>query len=210
MTEPVPETSPVLACGRRVMWSCGLCFALLFLLGLSGVASITLLYDAPGFHTTGLEGTVLDTVRFARPLIRALHTYGGYVAVLLCGWSALELLAFAKALKGTRWVRMSLLIHLTTVVGVLLMIISVLALTVTGVSAAGFLHRELEPGPGVAGREAPAVPLPSAVAEQGTERSVEWHTRELNYLLGLGALLTAAAVAAARSITAEARKPPAK
>src|SRR5690606_24260779 len=86
---------------RAAQWACGLCLALLFLLGLSGIASITLLHDDQLYvgNTGGLEGSVLDTVMDLRWLIEPLHEWGGYLAIVLGGWAGLALWRFARHIR---------------------------------------------------------------------------------------------------------------
>ncbi|MDC1142834.1 hypothetical protein OAU50_07055 [Planctomycetota bacterium] len=87
-----------LVSAKRVYWSGGLLFGLLLLMVLSGLSSITLLYDGipSAEDLQGLEGAVLDTVRTLKPAIRFLHEYGGYAAMFLSGWLAIELIRFGK------------------------------------------------------------------------------------------------------------------
>ena len=87
-----------LVSAKRVYWSSGLLFGLLMLLVLSGLASITLLYDGipSAENIRGTEGVVLDIVRTLRPAIRFIHEFGGFAAIFLSGWLAVELVRFGR------------------------------------------------------------------------------------------------------------------
>ncbi|MCL4731944.1 MAG: hypothetical protein KJ044_16110, partial [Planctomycetes bacterium] len=87
---------------RRAVLASGLALGLVFLLALSGAASITLMYETPGFKERigGFEGAVLEAVRLIRPLIRPLHSFGGYAAFVLAGWAAIEMLGLFRLLRN--------------------------------------------------------------------------------------------------------------
>jgi len=204
----------LIARGFRLQLACGLCFALLLLLGLSGVASITLLYEDPMFtrSATGLEG---ETVRFLVSIkgwISALHEWGGYVAIVLAGWAGLEVFGFGRQLKRSSnkgWQKTGRWMPATGLAASAIVVVALLMLLASGIAASAFLHD--------GEKDAKQVPLQaverfqgisdarSEIAAQGSEQTVEWHTREFNYLLAFGALLLVAAASSARNITREAK-----
>lgn len=189
---------------RRATWAAGVCLGLVFVLGVSGVASITLLYEDPWFvnETRGFEGAVIQTVLALKPLIRFLHTYGGYAAFVLAGWTAIEMFALWRLLRGqtsaesrqaATWV-MGL-----GVIGGAALAGAVALLTVSGIAAAGFLQQsKLAPGEEAA-QENPALPGARPAGEKGAE-FVEWHTRELTYVVAAAALMLAGAASQARKV----------
>ncbi len=195
---------------RRAIWAAGVCLALVFVLGVSGVASITLLYEDPWFvnETRGFEGAVIQTVLALKPLIRFLHTYGGYAAFVLAGWTAVEMFglwrvlraqATAESRQASTWV-MGL-----GVVGGAALAGAIGLLTVSGIAAAGFLQQsKLAPGESAA-QENPALPGARGTPDKGAQ-FVEWHTRELTYVVAAAALMLAGAASQARKIARQTGK----
>ncbi len=199
---------------RRVQWACGLSFGLLFLMGISGIASITLLYDDPLYHesTRDIEGATLRTAIAMKWLIRALHVWGGYAAILLSGWAAMEVFSFSRLLRRSdspgwrstaRWVGPAGLLGGATIV------LAVVLLLASGVAAKGYVQHitrysevkgEIEGKPG----EHDAAEALEGYPDSGL---AELHIREMNYLLAIGAIVLVAAAAAVRRISIEARKP---
>jgi len=202
-----PSRDQVVSRAARAQWACGLCFGLLFLMGLSGVASITLLYDNPMYRSgvQGFEGQVMGVVVAMKGAIRFIHAWGGYAGILLAGWAGLEVFSFSRLLKRTDnagWRRSGRLLGVLGLAGAVLLIASLLLLIPSGVAAKGFLG--VEP-------QTKDVPAPVGLQRPGSEDSndggmVEWHTRELNYLMALGAIVLVFAASGIRRIALEAKK----
>lgn len=204
-----PTRTQVRRRAKRAQWACGLCFGLLFLMGLSGIASITLLYDTPMYRSgvRGFEGAVMDIVVALKQAIRLLHAWGGYVGILLSGWAGLEVFSYGRLLKRTGdsgWRRTGRMLGPLGLFGAAVLIASLLLLIPSGVAAQGYLKVE------AAATETPApvgLQRPSHnEATEGDSRLVEWHTRELNYLMALGAILLVFAAASIRRVSIEARE----
>lgn len=201
----------VLRRARRVLWSCGLCFGLLFLMGLTGVASITLLYDDPMLRTnlTGFEGNVVRFVASMADVIHFIHEWGGYLAIALSGWAGLEVFGFARVLRKTdkpEWRTSGGRLAPLGIAGAVLLIVTLLLLIPSGVKARAYLTND-----------APAVvdsmpnpertqPRISDMEDPGDSGQVDWHTKQLNYMLAIGAILLMFAVSSTRRIQLEARK----
>jgi hypothetical protein len=184
----------------RSVFAAGSCLALVFLMALSGAASITLLYDDRTFMagTTGFEAGVANTVIAMRGLIGFLHGFGGYAAFILAGWAGVEMYSLSRALRKAALPEQrqaaNRILFLGTV-GSALLACSIGILAVTGVKAAGLNRAGAEP-------DAMSARVPGAdrfVAPEGDEM-VNWHTRELTYMLGASALLVAAATSQVRKV----------
>jgi hypothetical protein len=209
-----PDHTPVLRASRRALLACGLCFALLLLMGMTGVASITLLYDDPTYTLTGgLEGTVVRMVRTLSGTINVIHDWGGYVGIVLAGWAGLELLALSRRLKATdnpEWRAAARRLPVLGLGGAFVLVVSLLLLIPSGVAAKAFLHSD-EPSPigqpTDRQRLAPRLPGQEVIEDAGNPKFVEWHTRELNYLMALGAILLVFAASTTRRIALEAKRP---
>lgn len=186
----------------RAVFAAGSCLAIIFLMALSGAASITLLYDDPTFmgNTAGFERTVIDVVTALRPAIGFVHSFGGYAAFVLAGWAAVEMFSLSRALRKAEIAEQRQAANRILFLGVIgsaLLACSIGILAVTGVKAAG-LNRAITGKP--SDQMTPMVPgADRFVAPEGDEM-VNWHTRELTYLLGAAALLVAAATSQVRKV----------
>ncbi|MCB9893971.1 MAG: hypothetical protein H6839_05975 [Planctomycetes bacterium] len=211
-----PERSEIAGRARRVLWACGLCFGLLFLMGLSGVASITLLYDDPLYRTgtQGFEGVVVRTVSSLSGVIKALHSWGGYVGIVLAGWAGLEVFSFGRLIKRSEegeWRATGRRLMPLGLAGAAMLIVALILLIPSGVAAKSFLsHDEPKvvddtPNPGAF---APRISGRAELENGADSKFVEWHTRELNYVLALGALLLVFAASSTRKVELAAKKPP--
>ena len=217
MTEPVaPDKAEIVSRARRALWACGICFGLLFLMGLSGVASITLLYDDPLYRTgtQGFEGDVVRTVSALSGVIGIIHSWGGYVGIVLAGWAGLEMFSFGRLLRRTDegdWRSAGRRLMPLGLAGAGILILALILLIPSGVAAKGFLsYSEPKvvndtPNPG---SFAPRIPGRVELEDGGDSKFVEWHTRELNYMLAVGALLLVFAASSTRKIELAAKKPP--
>lgn len=208
-----PAPDPVIPAARRVMWACGLCFALLFVTGMCGAASITLLYDDPLYNESikGIEGATLSTVVAMKGFIRFVHTWGAYPAMLLAAWSMFELLRFSRIARrsgNAGWRSTARWLGPAGVVGALLIVLSLISLLASGVAAKGygehiasyqFVSETVEGKPGEHDANAMLKDYPDS-------GMAEYHVRELNMLLALGAIVLVMATASVRRISQEARK----
>jgi hypothetical protein len=143
MDEPNPNAE-LIKSARRAQWACGLCLGLMFVMGLSGIASITLLHDDPLYtgSTGGIEGTTLEVVISLRWLIELLHEWGGYVGIVLAGWAALAVFSFARRIRrgdNLDWRRTARWVGPAGILGGGLIIASLLLLIASGVAAGGFV-----------------------------------------------------------------------
>ncbi|MHC4841239.1 MAG: hypothetical protein ACYTDT_09845 [Planctomycetota bacterium] len=171
--KPEHEASSRLVTAKRVYWSSGLLFGLLMLMVLSGLSSITLLYDGipSAEDIQGTEGAVLDIVRTLKPAIRFIHEYGGYLAMFLSGWLVVELVRFgrnARAHGGTSTEKSSgpLIVCLQLLVG-------------TGIEAREYMDKE----PTTNTFNLPAAAKLEEFAKAQEESIVESHTGMLTYVL---------------------------
>lgn len=199
---PEGEAVKIAAQCRRAVIAAGCALGLVFLLALSGAASITLMFETPGFQETirGFEGAVLDVVRFLSPVIRALHSFGGYVGFVVCGWAAIEMFSLARLLRrgGTAALRIyAPRIGVLGVAGGAVLAVMVGVLTVSGTAASMALRKAAPP---VEEKPEPLNPLSRHIAEpRGSDDSlVNEHTRSQTYLVGIAALLLAAGASQAR------------
>lgn len=196
------QTDPVPAQCRRAVLASGLALGLVFALALSGAASITLMFDASSFQETikGFEGFVLDTVRMLKPAIRFLHTYGGYAAFVLAGWAGIEMFWLYRALRGSGKVEVRAFATRILVLGVIggaVLTVTVGVLTVSGTAASVALRGSASPadeGPEPLNPMARSIADPSATGDS----LVNEHTRRQTYMVGIAALLLAAAASQAR------------
>lgn len=210
-----PAPNPVTSAARRVMVACGLCFTLLFVTGMCGAASITLLYDDPLYNESikGIEGATLSAVVALKGFITFMHTWGGYAGILLAGWSMFELLRFARVIRRSDnqgWKSTARWLGPAGVAGSVLIAGSLVALLASGVAAKGygdhiasyeFVTETVEGKPG----EHDAKGMLQGYPDSGF---AELHVRELNMLLALGAIVLVMATASVRRIGLEARKAP--
>lgn len=199
MTEPAP-VDPFIARANRVQWACGLCFALFILMGLSGVASVTLLYAGPPFapQPGTLEDSVIGIVAALEPVIRFIHSYGGYLGIVLAGWACIEVFQCGRLIRPKARTTGTGLVATAVIAGVLLVggVISQLA---TGVGAAAFLRVDsMLPGESRPDPSRLVQTEPERPGKQSDPQLVEWHTRELNYTIAAGTLLLVWAAAATR------------
>lgn len=209
-----PDNTQVQRRARRVLWSCGLCFGLLFLMGLTGVASITLLYDDPMMRTNmrGFEGEVVRFVASLEGLIHFIHEWGGYAGIVLSGWAGVEVFSFARLLRRSdkvEWRTSSRRLAPLGIVGAGLLVVALLLLIPTGVAAKGFLSSETpEASSNTQGPEHMQRRIPGVVAveDAGDSELADWHLRQLNFVLAIGAFLLMFAVSSTRRIQLEARK----
>jgi hypothetical protein len=199
---------------RRAQWACGLCFALLFAMGLSGVASITLLHDDPLYTASvkGIEGATLQAVMAQRGAIAFIHEWGGYAGILLAGWAALEVFAFARRIRrgdNADWRRAGRWMAPAGILGGTVIIAALVLLLASGVAASGFVdHISTRHKDDLAGIDRSTGLIDARKVLQGYEDSqmAEWHVREMNYVLAFGALILVAAAASIRRVSLEAKK----
>ncbi len=212
MDEPDPNAD-LIAAARRAQWACGLCLGLMFLMGLSGIASITLLHDDPLYTgvTGGIEGTTLDIVIALRWLIELLHEWGGYLCILLAGWAALAVLSFARRVKRTDnadWKRTARWVGPAGIIGGGVIMGSLLLLIASGVAASGFVdHIGSRYDDDLSGIDKSTGLVDARNALEGYDDSqmAELHIREFNYLLAIGALTLVMSAAAIRRLSKEAK-----
>ena len=219
-TKSKAPQSPARKATGRALLACGGLFALLLLLGLSGLASVTLFYieqDA-GTGYGDLEGVVIRCVKFVDGwtsssrlhLIGHFHAWGSYAALVMCGWSVVELWSAAGMLKihaeadvrsNARFMR-----PLAAIGGVILVLAIVLQL-IAGTATRRALDEMRAPTamdqPASRDESARIVETLSTLQGEASQQSkdevvVTVHMRELNYPLGLGALLILVAVMLAR------------
>jgi hypothetical protein len=197
---------------RRAQWACGLCLGLMFVMGLSGIASITLLHDDPLYtrSTGGLEGATLEVVITLRWLIELLHEWGGYVGIVLAGWAALAVVSFARRANragNPEWKRTARWVGPAGILGGALIIASLLLLIASGVAASGFVdHIGARYNDDLSGidKSTGLVDARDALEGYDDSRMAEWHVREFNYLLAIGALTLVMGAAAIRRVSKEA------
>lgn len=195
----------------RVMWACGLLFTLLLLMGLTGVASITLMHEDEQYFKAmqGVEGTVARAVLDLKWLIHATHQFGGYAAVLFAFWAGGEIFRFGRKLRhadNAGWRVRGRYLPFLGAAGSLIVIAALAALSVSGYMTAEYLAdrpttiEELE--------------IPSPLEAEEHERDirpearpvVDWHTRELNYAMALGAILLVLGASSVRNVALEAKR----
>ncbi|MBK8206323.1 MAG: hypothetical protein IPK87_05920 [Planctomycetes bacterium] len=212
--EEQTATQHLVSRARRVQWACGLCFGLLFLMGISGIASITLLYDDPLYHesTRDIEGATLRTAIELKWLIGALHMWGGYVAILLAGWAAMEVFSFSRLVRRSDnpgWRSTARWLGPAGIGGGATIVLAVVLLLASGVAAKGYVQHITRYGEVKSEIEGAPGEHDAAKALEGYPDSnmAEWHIREMNYLLAIGAIVLVAAAASVRRISIEARKP---
>jgi hypothetical protein len=212
MDEPNPNAE-LIKSARRAQWACGLCLGLMFVMGLSGIASITLLHDDPLYtgSTGGIEGTTLEVVISLRWLIELLHEWGGYVGIVLAGWAALAVFSFARRIRrgdNLDWRRTARWVGPAGILGGGLIIASLLLLIASGVAAGGFVdHIGSRYNDDLSGIDKSTGLVDAREALQGYDDSqmAEMHVREFNYLLAIGALTLVMAAAAIRRVSKEAK-----
>ena len=196
---------------RRMTLACGLCLGLLFLLGLTGMASVTLLYDdgVSAAYDRGFETSVLRTVIALKTAIRLIHSYGSYLAIVLAGWAAVELFRMSKVLASSEIAkaraRGRALIFIALVAGVSI-IGALVGLSATGVKTHAELRgdRPAEPDPMAA-----PLPLPAGPGESVDLPAVVMHTRDLNLVLMIGVFLMVIGVSVGRQAAKETATTPA-
>ncbi|MCB9934065.1 MAG: hypothetical protein H6840_00090 [Planctomycetes bacterium] len=200
--------------GRRVQWIAGLCFALLFLMGVSGLASITLLHDDRLYTDSmqGVEGATLRTVIALRGVIGLIHAWGGYLGIMLAGFAGLEVLRFARLLRKAEradWRGTGRWLGPLGVLGGLVVMAALVLLLASGVSARGYVRQ-------ISARhsdELSGIDRSRALGSAAEERKefprsefAEMHVKELNYLMAAGAILLVLAASVTRRIELEAKK----
>lgn len=198
----------------RVQWACGLCFGLLFLMGISGIASITLLHDDPTFTSNigGIEGATLKTVIFLRGAIEFIHEWGGYIGIVLAGWAATEVFNFARRLRKSdngAWRSTGRWMGPVGIFGGLVIVASLVALLASGVAAKGYVdhiaERNKDELSGI-DRSGALTTRDEAMSDYPKHELAELHVRELNYALALGAILLVFAANSTRSISLKLKK----
>jgi hypothetical protein len=211
MDEPRPNADLIKG-ARRAQWACGLCLGLMFVMGLSGIASITLLHDDPLYTgaTGGVEGTTLEIVISLRWLIELLHEWGGYVGIVLAGSAALAVFSFARRIRrgeNLEWRRTARWVGPAGILGGGLIIASLLLLIASGVAASGFVDHIQSGEKDEFGIDKNTGLIDAREALQGYDDSqmAEMHVREFNYLLAIGALTLVMAAAAIRRVSKEAK-----
>lgn len=220
MSEGPKAVPPERKAAGRALLASGLAFGLLFVLGLTGLASVTLFYIEmdPAIGQGELEDAVSSIVRFLDGwgeggqrlgLITLAHKYGSYAALVLCGWAALECFLAGGALKASacdgarqaaRWVRPLAL------VGGAVLLLSVGAQIIAGAAAQRAMSElRLPTGTDSPASLAESDRIAKSLAEMGggslqsrDEAVVTLHMREMNYPLGFGAIVLLFAVAAIR------------
>lgn len=195
---------------KRVYAAGGLLFGLMILMVLSGLASVTLLYDdvPSATPTQGLEGYVLGIVQTLSPAIRITHEYGGYVAMFLSGWLALEFIRFGKNSRtiGTSKDKSSgLLIMIVGVPSAVALSVLLVLLVGTGIEARKFMD-EAAVGDF---QELPGAGKLSQVAAAEEKGVVEAHIGMLTLAMaGMIILLVVAVQLTQRTATARIKKEP--
>jgi hypothetical protein len=188
----------------------GLCLGVVFLMALSGAASITLLYDDRAFldATRGFEGAVMNAVLSLRGPVNFIHSFGGYAAFILAGWTGVEMFSLSRALRQASMPEQRQAANRILFLGTLgsaVLACSIGILAVTGVKAAG-LNRQLMGEPKDEMR--PVVPGADRFVAPEGDQMVNWHTRELTYLLGAAALLVAGATSQVRKVRQASKESP--
>jgi hypothetical protein len=213
MSDQPNPNAHLLSAGLRLQLACGLCFTVLLVLVLSGVASITLLYSDETYALggSGIEGVTLQVVTQLEPFIRHIHEWGGYVAIVLAGWAGMEVLQFGRKLKRSAnedWSKSGRWMPAAGVTAMLVLTLALLLQVGSGMRAAGYLHHEKDTiGAPAAWDRIQGMTDAREEMEVGRgERAVEWHTREFNYLIAFGALLLVAAASTTRKIAKEAKR----
>ncbi|CAG1769998.1 hypothetical protein BAC2_00742 [uncultured bacterium] len=222
MADAVKKTrDPARRAAGRAMFVSGLLFGLLVLLGITGMASVTLFYiefDAGTSHES-FEGVVISIVRFCDGwlsdgtrlhLLRHIHGIGSYLAIVLTGWAAVELWSAAGVIRihvnqevrqNARFMRPLAIFGAVALEGAI--IVQLLA----GSATRGALDDMRVPAPldrpasaGESDRVIESLSKLSAdnAAQSRDEVVVQVHMRELNYPLGFGAILMLIAVVLAR------------
>jgi hypothetical protein len=142
-------------------------------------------------------------------MIRPLHNYGGYAAFVLAGWSCIEMLWLFRLLKRgpTSEIRaFGPRIFVLGVVGAALLAASVGVLVVSG-TVASLALRQAQPV--AEDSPQPLNPVARHIAQpaaDGGDASVNEHTRQQTYFMGIAALLLAAATSQARKAAKTARE----
>ena len=214
MAEDKSDYEDVKRHATRVQWACGLCFGLLFLMGVSGIASITLLHDDPAFtgNIGGIEGATLKTVIFLRGGIEFLHEWGGYIGIVLAGWAATEVFNFARRLRKSAngdWRSTGRWMGPVGILGGLVIVASLLALLASGVAAKGYVdHISARHNDELVGidRSGALTSRGKAMDDFPKHELAELHVRELNYALALGAILLVFAANSTRTISLKLKK----
>lgn len=207
-TPALPAATPVSlhVKARRLATACTLALGLLVLMGVSGLANITLNHVRRDFYDQysrfdplpPFEAAVVSTVQAARPAIWLVHKYGGYVTILLSGWAALQCISFARA-AGREGAQVRLVALLGGVGGfglALALAAQIVAGTALMWGIAEMDKHRLAPAGAAAARIAAA----DASDLEGRVKPLEnFHIRELNYPVGLAAMMLVAAMSLARS-----------
>ncbi len=222
MPDAEPKTrDPARKSVGRALLANGLLFGLLVVLGISGLASVTLFYiefDA-GTAQDSLERAVISVVKFCDGwhedgtrwhLVRHVHGIGAYLALVLTGWAAIEIWSAAGVVRThvkpevratARWMRP------LAAFGALFLILALVAQLLAGAATRGALNDMRVPAPlerPPSARESDKVVEAMSKLHADTraqtqdEVVVQVHMRELNYPLGLGAILLLIAVMLAR------------
>jgi hypothetical protein len=200
---------------RTALVACGLCFGLLFLMALSGASTFMLQLhggSTPLANLSGIEGVTMKALTELKPVIAVVHGWGGYVSILLAGWAGIAFFAFARELKRTEspdWRSAARWLGPVAGLGAAVVILAVVLLLASGVAAKGyFQHIDGGIRGDVTSVERGVLPLSAdeALAGYGDSQLAEWHIREMNYLLAIGALMLVFAAARARKISLQARK----
>lgn len=210
MTKSAVKLDDIRRRAARVMWACGLLFAVLLLLGISGVASVTLIYEDEQYFQAirGVEGAVARTVLDLKWLIQGIHGVGGYVGAALAAWAGYEVFRFGRMLRRTDnagWRIKGRRLPWIGATGSILVIVALGALIVSGFQTADFL--------GGVPADQGELEAPISLEDGGHTRNIEaepapvvdWHTRELNFGMALGAILLALAASSVRGVVNEAR-----
>lgn len=212
---------PARKAASRVMLAGGLLLALLVLLGITGLASVTLFYIEfdSGTAQDSFERTVIATVKFFDGwfadgtrwhLVRHIHGIGAFLAIVLTGWAAVEIWGAAAVFRQhlreevratARWMRP------LAALGTLFLLGAIVVQLLAGAATRGALDdmrvpAALDRPPSVGESDRIVDSLSRLKKDDFTQTKdevvVQVHMRELNYPLGFGALLLLMAVMAAR------------
>lgn len=208
------EARVVIRRARLAQLACGLCFAVLLITGLSGVSSFLLdLYDKPIYtgRSRGIHDTTLATLIALEPAIRFIHSWGGYIGILLAGWAGIEVFragATMRASGNDEWRRSASWLRPVGAAGAAAIMLSLVLLLASGVAAKAYVDDAKRTSPDTLELRDPASQLvdDGFSGQPAGDQMAEWHIREMNYLLAIGALLLVAAAARIRGISQQARR----
>lgn len=214
MADDKTPNADIKRAAKRVQWACGLCFGLLFLMGISGLASVTLLHDDPAFTSNigGIEGATLKTVIALRGVIELLHEWGGYLGIVLAGWAGVEVFNFARRLRKSdrsEWRGTGRWMGPVGILGAVVIVGSLVALLASGVAARAYVEhigaRHSDELSGI-DRGGALTNRDEAMGDFPKHELAEMHVRELNYALAFGAIILVFAANSTRNISLKLKK----